>query len=49
MGAEFELRRGVAVLLTGFAVEINQRSKSARLATDDGDHQRQSERAGTRE
>src|SRR3954471_21028384 len=36
-------------LLTGFSVQVDERTKEARLTADDRNHQRKSERAGASE
>ena len=49
MDTDPELLCGVAMLLPGFSIQVNQRAKSPRFATDNGDHQRESQRAGAHE
>src|SRR5436190_6766398 len=46
MDTHLELIRRMAGAQTGLAVTVDQRPKPVRLAADDRDHQRQSERAG---
>src|SRR5271163_1586745 len=47
MNTNFKLLRFVARSSPRLAIEINERTKAPRLTTDDGDHQRQSQRTGT--
>src|SRR5450631_2845633 len=47
MNTDFKLIRFVARSSARLAIEINERTKAPRLTTDDGDHQRQSQRTGT--
>ena len=49
MDADFQLLGRVPVSLTRFTIEIDERTEAVRPATNDRDHQRKSERAGTRE
>jgi hypothetical protein len=46
MDADFQGLRGMARTNTLLAVEIDQRTKAVRLATDDGNYERKSERPG---
>src|SRR3954462_15444813 len=49
MDADLESIEWMSGALTRFAVQSDQRAKPFRLAADDGDHQRQSEHAGSNE
>src|ERR1700760_3190038 len=49
MDAYFELVSTVTRAKARLAIEINERAKTLRFAADDGNHERESERAGTRE
>jgi hypothetical protein len=49
MKAHDEFLRGVSSAAPSVAVKVDQRPKSFEFATNDGDHQRKSECAGTNE
>src|SRR5688572_7079489 len=49
MNADFELVRGMSCTPAIFSVDVNERTEPPRLAANDGDHQRQSERPGASE
>ena len=49
VNAYLQLLGGVAGSLTGFAVEVNERTKAVGFAADDGDHERKAEISGADE